>query len=399
MSPRRRRCPSRPGVRTFLLGVMLVPQLANATPCPFGVSPKTARRIFDQVKAARVGDGYRFDGMSTKDDVMLVQWSLEGTACPPIRIIVQGCTPLIGLPTAQLETPPELMARCPGLEIAVKELAGVLPSDTGGRGRSLPASALRTFAGIVGVIVAAGLLMRRPSTPTARTIGRGALGWIVFVLVGATPFLFDVAFAVTLSLGITWLVFAVFLVDGERERDESPVMRLSLLALFGFSLLLNYALSSGGPGDLRLNLAGLWSPELELRWGPSPTSLFRVLGFVLGDLRDTHIFWCNLILSSTLPLLFYAIVTDLGVGRMPALVAAGVAAAHPFLIAFSGVLERQATCRFAMFGAIAALVGFLRRGTARQLMAFVLGGVLAVTCRPEGSQVLIPAAAMVALVP
>jgi hypothetical protein len=196
-----------------------------------------------------------------------------------------------------------------------------------------------------------------------------------------------------------WVVFAVLLFDRERLRNESRALRLSLVALFGFSLLLNYAVSSGGPGNLRLSLAGIWSPGLELRWGPAPISLFRVIGFVLRDVRDTHIIWCNVILSGTLPLLLYAIVADLGVSKIAALLAAVVAAAHPFLIAFSGVLERQATCGFAMFGAVVALVSFLRRGKTRQFVAFVLGAVLAATSRPEGALILIPAMVMVLLIP
>ena len=49
-------------------------------------------------------------------------------------------------------------------------------------------------------------------------------------------------------------------------------------------------------------------------------------------------------------------------GKPAALLAAFVAAAHPLLIAFSGVLGRQPTYLFAAFGSILALIGFLKRG-------------------------------------
>src|SRR6185295_5487217 len=100
---------------------------------------------------------------------------------------------------------------------------------------------------------------------------------------------------------------------------------------------------------------------LELRWGPSPVALFRVLSALLGGIRDTHIVWANLILSSIVPVLLYSIVAELGIARRAALGAAFVTTAHPLLIAFSGVLERQPTYLFAACGSILALICFLQR--------------------------------------
>src|SRR5438552_2435161 len=78
----------------FLL-LTCLPQLALAGRCPFGISPETAQRLFDRVKAISIGDGYRFEGVSTNKAEMSILWSLDGTACPPIRVNVENCTPLL----------------------------------------------------------------------------------------------------------------------------------------------------------------------------------------------------------------------------------------------------------------------------------------------------------------
>ena len=359
--------------------------------CPFGISPETAQRLFDRVKNMSIGDGYRFEGVSTNKTELFVLWSLDGVACPPIRVDVENCTPLFGLPAFQLEVPPDLPARCPGLQAAVQELSSAVPQEFPvGRQHSLAVSALSPLIAVIVLIVVVGFLIRRLLRPVGgKAFVWSGVGWIAFVVALATWFFFNPPAAVTVGLGIAWVIFAVLLFDRDRLRGESRTLKLSLLGLFVFSLLLNCTLSSGGPGDLRLNLAGIWSPELELRWGPAPVALFRLLGFAMGGVWDTHIFWCNVILSSVLPIVLYGIVSDLGVNKAAALVAAFVVAAHPFLIAFSGVLERQATCRFAAFGSILALISFLKRGGGNSFVAFVLGIVLATTSRPEGAQVLV----------
>lgn len=388
-------------VRFALLAVMLVPPAAVAGECASSISADTAQRVFDLMKTVPVGSGYTFEGVSTSNDETLVQWSLNGSACPPIKIVVEGCTPFLGQPTLRSAAPQDLAETCPELAGVAKQLASMLTAERPvvGRSRSLPASAPPTVLAVVGAVAAIGVLIHRKLRAARRTIGWGTLAWTGFLLAAVTVFLFDVTRAVTGILGIMWIVFAVLLVDVERLRHESRAVRLSLVGLFGLSLMLNYALSSGGPGNLRLTLAGFLYPGLDLRWGPSPISLFRVIEFALGDVRDTHVLWCNLVLGSTLPLLFYAILADLGVSRRAALPAGVVVAAHPYLIFFSGVLERQMTCGFAMFGAFVGLLGFLRRGEPRQLIAFVLGVVLAATCRPEAAAILIPAIAMVLLIP
>jgi hypothetical protein len=205
----------------------------------------------------------------------------------------------------------------------------------------------------------------------------------------ATPFFFNVPFAVTMELAAAWVIFALLLLDPDLLAAKRRSQQLSLLGLFCFSLLLHWSLSSGGPGDLRLNLSVIWSSGLELRWGPAPIAFFRLLALLLGGLQDTGILWCNLVLSSVLPILLYAIVSQLGVGKAAALLAACVTAAHPLAILWSGVLVRQPTYLFAVFGSTLALVGFLKRGTRRRFLAFVLGTVLAVTSRPEGAHAVI----------
>ncbi len=417
-----RRCRQMPPSRgtrfrpcAYLVLVLLaacLPRCAFAS-CPFGISPETARRVFNRVKSISIGDGYRFEGVGTNKSEMVVLWSLNGVACPPIQVKVENCTPLFGLPRLQLHVPPELPARCPGLQAVVQALSSTLPGEHAVRARSpllageqptgespsIPPSALPLFSAVVALIVVVGLLIRRLLPSASERRRWEDIGWIAGVLAAAAPFLFNLALAVTVELGAAWLVFAVLLFDRERLAAESRALKLSLLVLFFVSLLLHWLLSSGGPGDLRLNLASIWSPELELRWGPAPVALFRLLGFVLGGIWDTHILWCNLILSGLVPILLYGIMADLGVGKIAAWLGALVAAAHPFTVAFSGVLERQPTYCFAAFGSLLALIAFLQRGGRGRFLAFVLGTALAITSRPEGAQVVILHLAILLLVP
>ncbi|HVM97123.1 MAG TPA: glycosyltransferase family 39 protein, partial [Candidatus Acidoferrales bacterium] len=129
--------------------------------------------------------------------------------------------------------------------------------------------------------------------------------------------------------------------------------------------------------------------ELELRWGPAPIALFRLLEFILGNLRDRQIIWCNVILSSSVPVLLYLMLTELDLSSNAALLAAFVVSAHPLLIAFSGVLERQPAYLFAACGSTLALLRFLKRGAAQQFVAFIVGTILATTSRPEGAHLVI----------
>src|SRR5262249_206626 len=82
-----------------------------------------------------------------------------------------------------------------------------------------------------------------------------------------------------------------------------------------------------------------------------------------------------------------------------AILAAFVVAGHPLLIQFSGVLERQPTYLFAVFGSILAAIGFLKRGGTRSFTAFVLGTALAVWSLPDGPHVLAVDAALLLLAP
>jgi hypothetical protein len=205
---------------------------------------------------------------------------------------------------------------------------------------------------------------------------------------------------VVVPFGGAWVVFAALLAWGELGWIYSTGPKRSLVALFGFSLLLHWWLSSQGPGDLSLNLGSIWWPsEWDVQWGPAPIALFRLLGLIVGRVRDTHILWCNLILSSLLPILVYGIVTELDVSHDAALIAAFLTTAHPFLIWFSGVLERQPIYLFAAWGSILALLGFLKRGGASAFVAFALGAALATLSRPEGGHVLVVLGAILLLAP
>lgn len=211
---------------------------------------------------------------------------------------------------------------------------------------------------------------------------------------GAILVSIDAPLALKLGFSGAWLVFGVLLVDRQLLAAESRAQVLSLVALFFFTLLLDTSIATGGPGDLRLNLGAIWSPGVDLRWGPAPIELFRLMRDLVPSFRDTHILWVNLLLSSLRPVLLYAVIAHLGINRLAALLASFVVASHPLLIVFSGVLNRQPLYLFAAFGSILALMGFLTRGTWRHLVAFVLGTVLATTSRPEGGQVLIAALAV-----
>jgi len=369
--------------------------------CPLGVSPETARRLFDRAAAISVDAGYRFEGLGTNKTEVFAHWSLNGTACPPIQIIVEGCTPLLGLPEFQLRVPPDLFARCPGMEAVVRELSSASPaaSSLNEPAASLARVLRHVFAIIAFVLVAGGLIGFLIASDRDWPLGWRVFGWVAIVAAAAIPFCMSLPVAVTVELGAAWFIFTVLLFDGEVWTARGRELKRPLLGLFVVSLLLHGWLSSGGPGDLHLNLAAIWSPELELRWGPAPVALFRLLGFALGGIQDTDIVRCNLILSSLLPLLLYAIVSELGVSRHAALLAALVTAAHPLLIVFSGVLERQPTYLFAAAGSTLALIGFLKRGGAGRGAAFVLGAVLATASRPEGAHVLILHLVMLLLVP
>lgn len=377
--------------------LLALAQHAGAQPCP-GIAPSTAQAAFARMQAVSAGAGYRFEGVSTDDRGVAVRWSRDGTSCPPLRIEVTNCTSLFGLARLQVHAPPEVFERCPGLRSVVATLQEVAAAERPvGHGGALPADMRWPFAGVVALTLGIGLAARRLLVPRARRLGD--LVWLAIVGAAAAPFLFNLQFAVTAVLAATWIAFAILLTDARLLEAEDRRERLPLLALFAFALLLRWWWHSGGPGDLHLNLADVWSSAVDVRWGHAPIALFRVFAVGLGGLRDVHIIWFNLLLGSLLPVLLYAIVAKLGVRRRSALLAAVVVAAHPFLIAFSGVLERQPTYLFAAFGSTLALVACLRNSRGRDFVTFALGAVLAITSRPEGAQVLVVYVAALLLIP
>src|SRR5689334_17548381 len=129
---------------------------ARAASCP-GISPETAQRLFDRVKQVPVGEGYHFDGVGTNKSELVVQWSLNGAPCPPIRVKVGNCESRLGLAELDLHVPPELSASCPGLQAVVLELSEAVAAERPvGQGLSLPPWAVGALAALIFVICLAG---------------------------------------------------------------------------------------------------------------------------------------------------------------------------------------------------------------------------------------------------
>ncbi len=203
----------------------------------------------------------------------------------------------------------------------------------------------------------------------------------------------------TLTFGIAWNTLAALVFVQLSRGARRPAERAALLGLFACSLALNGLLCVGGPGDLRLSIGAIWwGDRPELQWGPAPVGFFRFLDVALGGIDDTAITSANLVLSSLVPVMTHAIVSELGIGTIGSLVAAIAVAAHPFFIAFSADLGRQATLLFASFASVLGLIGFLNRGEKSALATFVVGTILAVASRPEGVQVFVVSAAMILFV-
>lgn len=370
-----------------LLVLLLSPPAA--ADCPFGITPQTAQRLFDRVTRVPVGAGYRFEGMSAKGSELVVLWSRDGQACPTIEVHLTDCS--TGLPTLQLRVPPELPHQCPGLQAVVQALSSaVVAEPLLGPDQAVVSSPTARLTAVALLGLGLALLIRRilAATPWAG-VGWADVGVLAFAAALAAPFFVDAPRAVMLELGAAWIAFTAWLVDPDLLATRTCTATLSLLGLFFLSLLVHWWLSSAGPGDLSLNLAAIWSPGLELRLGPAPIALFRLLALALPRLQDTHIIWCNLLLSSIVPLLLYGIVVEFGMRSTAALFAATVVAVHPLLIVFSGVLERQPIYLFAAAGSLLALIGFLKRGRRSRFLVFILGALLAVTSRPEGAHVLV----------
>jgi hypothetical protein len=114
--------------------------------------------VSEQVENLRPGDGYRFEGVKAKDD-LVVLWSLNGTPCPPIRVDFANCASPPARETLQVHWSHELAAECPALQSVVYEMdrafgtEAVLPA-------SLPfVSAVPVL--VMALVLAAALLMWR----------------------------------------------------------------------------------------------------------------------------------------------------------------------------------------------------------------------------------------------
>lgn len=389
----------------MLLGLLLLACGATrgaAEPCPNAISPETARHLFERVQQVPVATGYRFDGIESEGKLR-VQWSLDGKRCPTILVEFGPCALPPSPPTLQVHVPDDLLARCPGLGAVVDELSKAVQAEQPADVSRPPAAwspPPAVWPKVVALLVfAAFALMRYLQAPRVE----GALGWrsvqqIVFVLVAANVLFLRDRDVVDTELMAAWMGFAVLLIERDRCAHASSLAKLLALGLFSFSLVVHWALSHGGPGDANLNLHSLWSPDFDY-WGQAPIALLRGVRVLTGELRDTHIIWCNLILSSLVPILILGIVSGLGLGRVAAISSAFIVAAHPLLIVFSGVLERQPMYLFAACGSLLALIRFLERDDWARFVAVVLGTILAITCRPEGAHVVVPQLAVVLVLP
>lgn len=373
---------------------------AAAEPCPNAISPETARRVFERMQALQVASGYRFDGIESKE-TLHVQWSLDGNPCPTISAGFGSCEPP-SVPTLQLRVPDDFLSRCPGLGIVVDELSKAVHGEQPAAPLTQPANAApssRWPTIVVIVAVAAFTLTRYLQAPVTKS----AFGWtgllqIVFALLAANVLFLRDRTIVDAQLLAAWVVLAILLIERDRRPRASGAFKVAMCALFAFSLLVHWAFSYGGPGDANLNLHSLWSTDFDF-WGQSPIALLGGVHMVTGELRDTHIVWCNLILSSLVPILMFQLVVALGLGRGAAMCAAFIVAAHPLLIVFSGVLERQPMYLFAACGSLLALIRFLERDSWARFVAVVLGTILAITCRPEGAHLVVLQLAVVLVLP
>jgi hypothetical protein len=355
------------------------------------------------MKGVQVPAGYRFEGIETEERIE-VEWSLDGESCPTILLDFGPCVRPPATPTLHVRVPADLLARCPGLASAVDELSsavrGEQPADI-----SKPPTEWSpppaVWPKVVAAVAFAGLaLIRYLQAPGLE----GVLGWrcglqLLFALVAANVLFLGDRNVVDTELIAFWLGFAVLLIERDRWARATRLAKGLVVGLFAFSLIVHWAFSHGGPGDAHLNLYALWSPDIDRTWGQGPIALLRIVAVMTGTLRDTHIVWCNLILSSLVPIVLCGIVSELGLGRVAAITAAFIAAAHPLLIVFSSVLERQPMYLFAACGSLLALIRFLERDDWRRFVAVVLGTILAITCRPEGAHVVVLQCAVVLLLP
>jgi hypothetical protein len=193
----------------------------------------------------------------------------------------------------------------------------------------------------------------------------------------------------TVFLAAAWAyVFAV--VGRDLWRDNAvPGTRRLTAALFLFSLVLDIALCTRGPGDLHVNLSSVYLPTVDYDRGQAPIALFRALRLLLGGLHDTGVSACNFILSSFAPVLLFATVSRLGVDRRASAAAAFVAAATPLLIVFSGTLNSVPSYLFSALASVYACVRLMETGERSYAATWVAATVLAALSRPEGAHVLI----------
>ena len=142
----------------FVLSACLAGR-ADAQPCP-GISADTAQRLFNRVKAVPAASGYRFDGVGTNQSELVVQWSLDGKQCPPIRVTVEDCGPTEQA-VLQLHVPPELSARCPGLQAVVREISSAVAAERPVAREPLPPPPTSSFAAVIIVAVVFSLVILR----------------------------------------------------------------------------------------------------------------------------------------------------------------------------------------------------------------------------------------------
>jgi hypothetical protein len=110
---------------------------------------------------------YRFQGVRTDETGLAVLWTLDGEACPLIHVEARDCAAPPGSAPLQLLVPPDLKARCPGLQQVVDELSRTVSGeDVLGRRSTLGAAVPLLIVAAV-LVVVTGLLLHALLAPTA----------------------------------------------------------------------------------------------------------------------------------------------------------------------------------------------------------------------------------------
>lgn len=193
------------------------------------------------------------------------------------------------------------------------------------------------------------------------------------------------AYELLLSLGVLAVLGCGLVLAVLAVRDASWRERAALAAILVAGLLVRLRFATLGPGDLSMNLEDVYLEGFAVgnRLGDGAIAFFRTVFRVLPR-GDETIAYTNVALGTFLPLLSYAYLRLLDVGRRASLVASAGLALMPVLIVFSGNCSRQMLFVVLMTVALAALARYQRGGRLASLAFSGLGIVSVVGVRPDG---------------